>query len=205
MPFGKRNVTLAGFILYAIGGAICCIAPHNMVVVLVGQFIKNVGGLPCAYVFMALFADVLDHVEWKSGIRCDGTAMSVYNIIAVAMVGICTGIFNGMLAGAGYIAPSIDAAGNTVAAVQPAAVEQVIIFAFLGLEIITGLVLAGLLIFLSVEKTIPLKQAEIKALREGTDLEPVDVRLTARETVAWERERRSGAAFREKVRQELER
>lgn len=202
--FGKRNVTLAGFILYAVGGIICCIAPHNMVMVLVGQFIKNVGGLPCAYVFMALFSDVLDHVEWKSGIRCDGTAMSIYNIIAVAMVGICTGIFNGMLAGAGYIAPTIDAAGNTVASAQPAAVEQVIIFAFVGLEIITGLVLAGLLVFLNVEKTIPLKQAEIKALREGTEAEPVDVKLNIKEAAAWEKERKAGAEFRAKVQRELE-
>ena len=62
--FGKRNVTLAGFILYAIGGAICWMFPTNMVIMLVGQFIKNIGGLPCAYVFMALFADVLDHMEW---------------------------------------------------------------------------------------------------------------------------------------------
>ncbi len=202
--FGKRNVTLAGFILYAVGGIICCIAPRNMVMVLVGQFIKNVGGLPCAYVFMALFADVLDHVEWKSGIRCDGTAMSIYNIIAVAMVGICTGVFNGMLAGAGYIAPTIDAAGNTVASAQPAAVEQVIIFAFVGLEIITGLVLAGLLVFLNVEKTIPLKQAEIKALREGTEVEPVDVKLTAKEAATWEKERKAGTEFRAKVQRELE-
>ena len=63
--FGKRNVTLWGFVLYAIGGAICWAAPTNMVIVLVGQFIKNIGGLPCAYVFMALFADALDGIEWK--------------------------------------------------------------------------------------------------------------------------------------------
>ena len=61
--FGKRNVTLAGFILYAIGGAICWAFPTNMTIMLIGQFIKNIGGLPCAYVFMALFADVLDHLE----------------------------------------------------------------------------------------------------------------------------------------------
>ena len=54
--------------------------------------ISVIGGLPCAYVFMALFADVLDHLEWKTGFRSDGGAMSVYNIIAVAMVGICTGV-----------------------------------------------------------------------------------------------------------------
>lgn len=164
--FGKRNVTLVGFILYAIGSAICWMFPTNMVIMLVGQFIKNMGGLPCAYVFMALFADVLDHVEWKSGFRCDGIAMSVYNIIAVAMVGICTGVFNGLLAGAGYIAPEI-VEGVTVAAQQTAAVKGAITFGFVGLETITGVILAVLLIFLTVEKNIDKEQAEIKARREA--------------------------------------
>lgn len=164
--FGKRNVTAWGFVLYAIGGIICCLAPTNMTIVLVGQFIKNIGGLPCAYVFMALFADTLDHVEWKSGIRCDGVAMSIYNIIAVAMVGICTGVFNWLLASAGYVAPVIDAAGNTVAAAQNSNVQNVIIFAFLGIEIITGIILALLLLFLNVEKTVERKQAAIIEYRK---------------------------------------
>ncbi len=47
--FGKRNVTLVGFILYAIGSAVCWLFPTNMVIMLVGQFIKNIGGLPCSY------------------------------------------------------------------------------------------------------------------------------------------------------------
>ena len=159
--FGKRNVTLAGFILYAIGGAICWAFPTNMVIMLVGQFIKNIGGLPCAYVFMALFADVLDHLEWKTGFRSDGVAMSVYNIIAVAMVGICTGVFNGLLGHAGYIAPEI-VKSVTVAAEQTAAVKGVITFGFVGLEVFTGVILAVLLAFLNVEKGIEKKQAEIK-------------------------------------------
>ena len=133
-----------------------------MTIMLVGQFIKNIGGLPCSYVFMALFADVLDHMEWKTGFRSDGIAMSVYNIIAVAMVGICTGIFNGMLSSAGYIAPEI-VEGVTVAAAQSESVKGVITFGFVGLEVITGAVLAVLLVFLNVEKDIGRKQAEIKA------------------------------------------
>ncbi len=160
--FGKRNVTLAGFLLYAVGGVVCWLFPHNMGMMLIGQFIKNTGGLPCSYVFMALFADVLDHMEWKTGFRSDGLAMSVYNIIAVAMVGICTGIFNGWLSGAGYIPPEI-VNGQTVAAAQPQAVQSLITFGFVGFEVITGLVLAGLLIFLDVEKDIDKKQAEMKA------------------------------------------
>ena len=111
---------------------------------------------------MALFADALVHLVWKTGFRSDGIAMSVYNIIAVAMVGICTGIFNGMLSSTGYIAPEI-VEGVTVAAAQSESVKGVITFGFVGLEVITGAVLAVLLVFLNVEKDIGRKQAEIKA------------------------------------------
>lgn len=163
--FGKRNVTLAGFVLYAIGSAICWGFPTSMTIMLAGQFIKNIGGLPCAYVFMALFADVLDHLEWKTGFRADGVAMSVYNIIAVAMVGICTGLFNGMLSYAGYIAPEM-VNGVTVATAQTEMVRGVITFGFVGLEVFTGAILVVLLCFLNVEKGIEQKQAEIKARKE---------------------------------------
>ena len=189
--FGKRNVTMVGFILYAIGSLICWMFPTSLVIVLVGQFIKNIGGLPCAYVFMALFADCLDHLEWRKNIRMDGAAMSIYNIIAVAMVGIMTGVFNWMLAAAGYAAPitagsvaeasswltangqtaqvaleSLKPAADgvlTVALQQSANVNWVISFAFVGLEVFTGIILAVILWFLNVEKNIAKEQKEIKA------------------------------------------
>ena len=193
--FGKRNVTMVGCALIAIGSTICWLFPTHMAIFLVGQFIKNMGGLPGSYVFMALFADCLDHVEWKSNERIDGTAMSIYNIIAVAMVGIMTGVFNGMLAKAGYLAPftagsladaSSKLAENgwaaqvalenlkpaadgvlTVALAQPHSVSWVITFAFVGLEVITSITAFILLFFLNVEKTLPQEQAEIKARHEA--------------------------------------
>ena len=188
--FGKKNVTLVGCLLIAIGSFICWMAPRNMVVVLIGQFIKNMGGLPGSYVFMALFADGLDHVEWKSNVRMDGTAMSIYNIIAVAMVGVMTGVFNFLLAKTGYIEPitatsvqdavaQITAGGwtaqvpaeafkavdgvYTVGLMQPQQVYDAITFAFVGLEVFTSIIAAGLLIFLSVEKHIGQVQTELKA------------------------------------------
>lgn len=163
--FGKRNLTLAGFVLYGIGSAICWIFPTNMVIVLVGQFIKNIGGLPCSYVFMALFADVLDHLEWKNKFRCDGIAMSVYNIIAVTSVGIVTGLFNMLLSKNGYVAPSL-VDGVTVAAAQNAATRNAITFSFVGLETITAVLLIIILSFLDVEEHIDSEQAEIK-VRKG--------------------------------------
>lgn len=158
---GKRNVTLAGFILYALGSAICWAVPTNMTIVLIGQFIKNIGGLPCAYVFMALFADGLDHLEWKSGVRSDGVAMSIYNILAVATIGVSTSLFNALISKAGYVAPKL-VDGVTVAAEQSQAVKNMITFSFVGLETITGIILAVLLIFLTVEKTLSRKQAKIR-------------------------------------------
>lgn len=167
--FGKRNVTLAGFLLYSLGSGICWAASENMAVVLIGQFIKNIGGLPCAYVFMALFADCLDHLEWKSGIRCDGTAMSVYNILATAIIGVSTSIFNALLSKSGYVAPEIQN-GVTVAFTQTQQVKDVITFSFVGLETITGIILAILLLGLNVEKNISKKQANIKEYQKAKAL-----------------------------------
>lgn len=168
--FGKRNLTMAGFVLYAIGSAVCWICPTNMVVVLIGQFIKNIGGLPCSYVFMALFADVLDHLEWKNNFRCDGIAMSIYNIIAVTSVGIVTGLFNMLLSKSGYVAPSLIN-GETVAAVQNVATKNAITFSFVGLETITAIILIVILAFINVEKHIDKEQAEIKARKENENEE----------------------------------
>ena len=166
--FGKRNVTLAGFILYAIGGVICFMAPRNMVVVLAGQFIKNIGGLPCAYVFAALFADVLDHIEWKAGFRCDGLAASVNSVITTIAVGLSAGILNLCMSFAGYKAPDfIEATGETIGYAQNAATQNVFIFFFVGLEIITAVILVVLLKFLDVEKHIEKEQAEIRARKEN--------------------------------------
>lgn len=163
--FGKRNLTMAGFVIFALGSAICLIDPHNMVIVLIGQFIKNIGGLPCSYVFMALFADVLDHIEWKCGFRCDGLSTSMLTIIATVSAGVCSGIFNLVLAKTGYIAPEL-VNGVTVAATQNAATQNVITFFFLGLEIIGSALMIAALWFLKVEKVIKKEQAEIEARRE---------------------------------------
>ena len=165
--FGKRNLTMWGFVLYAIGGIICLLSPRNMVIVLTEQFIKNIGGLPCAYVFMALFADVLDHIEWKYDFRCDGLSTSIYTIIATVCVGVASGVMNLCLSMSGYLAPEfVKATGQTIGAVQNAATQNVFIFFFLGFEVITAVILIFLLRQLNVEKTIDREQEEIKARRE---------------------------------------
>lgn len=189
---GKKNVTVLGFILYALGSGICWLIPNNLVIVLVGQFIKNIGGLPCAYVFMALFADALDNIEWKNGFRCDGLAMSAYSVIITAAAGIVSGIFNGCIQASGYIAPYTANASNlnevieqikalgltlqldpnnlkpaldgiyTIAVNQSTSVNFIFTFFFVGLETITGLIYVFMLIPVNVEKTVNKKLLVIR-------------------------------------------
>ena len=173
--FGKKNVTFAGFLIYALGSAICCIAPSNMVIVLIGQFIKNIGGLPSAYVFMALMADCLDNLEWKTGFRSDGVVTATYNIVSTTVTGVGTGLFNFGLSANGYVAPitgevssditntvqkTIENADGSISTIfnQNDSVINFIVFAFLGFEILTGLISALLIWFMDVEKNISRKQ-----------------------------------------------
>ncbi len=164
--FGKRNVTMAGFVLYAIGGIICMLAPRNMIIVLIGQFIKNIGGLPCAYVMSALFADVLDHIEWRYDFRCDGFSASVQTIIMTCTTGVVSGLFNFLLAKTGYIEPVYDAATKvTTGFEQSAATQNVITFCFVGVEVITSVVMFILLWKFQAEKNVEKEQQEIAARR----------------------------------------
>ncbi len=164
--FGKRNVTMAGFVLYAIGGIICMLAPTNMVIVLIGQFIKNIGGLPCAYVMSALFADVLDHIEWRYDFRCDGFSASIQTIIITCTTGVVSGLFNFLLAKTGYIEPVFDAAtGITTGFAQSAATQNMITVCFVGVEIVTAVIIFFLLWKFKAEKNVEREQQEIAQRR----------------------------------------
>ena len=217
--FGKKNITVIGFLLYAGGSAICWTAPTNLYVVLVGQFIKNIGGLPCAYVFMALFADALDNLEWKNGFRCDGIAMSAYSVIITAAAGFVTGIFNGGISAAGYIPPEAvsvapeltDAmqkiftnADGSLAIIfnQPDAVNSLFSFFFVGLEAFAGILYAVMLIPVTVEKTVAKKLVMIRA-RQKAECEAKGEVWVEPEVRAAEEQKQMDAEAEEVYRREL--
>lgn len=190
---GKHNISILGMAIIIIGTSICWMFPTNMTMMLVGQFIKNIGCLPSAYVFMALFADVLDHLEWKQGFRCDGLAMSIYSTIGVVLSGISLGIINTVLNATGYVKPftatadtltsvveqisglgySIQVAINelkptldgiyTLAVNQNDLTNSALTFLFVGFDVFASFACIILLSFVNVEKDIATKQKEIKA------------------------------------------
>lgn len=188
--FGNRNVTLVGFILSVIGGIICWLFPTNMVLVIIGQFIKNLGTVPCAFVFIALFADVLDHIEWKSSMRCDGISSSIMIFILTVSSGLSASLFNLMLGKSGnYIAPVYNAVtGVTQGFTQPETIKSVFTFSFVGVEVIAHIVLILILIFFNVEKEMPRVQREIKERQKAACEARGEVWIDTEEKAKLERE-----------------
>ena len=145
---GKRNFLVLGCIVSVAGSVVCLLSPGSFPVLLLGQLLKGFSSIPGAYILMALFADVLDHLEARFGYRVDGVSMSVYNSIITIVNGLAVAIFNLF-----FDNPSLSQKG--VAA-----------FFFLGFEIIAHGVLIFLLQALTVERDIQREQALI-AERKG--------------------------------------
>jgi GPH family glycoside/pentoside/hexuronide:cation symporter len=149
--FGKRNITMAGFIIGILGGAFCYLNPTHVTTVLIGLIIRAIGALPITYVNTAMIAEALDHVEWKNGFRSDGMSASVYTIIFTVSAGLAAGLFNLGLAGFGYVPPAADGSFIT----QNSAVQGFFTFGYIGFVIIGYVIMFVLLIFFKVEKEMP--------------------------------------------------
>lgn len=146
--FGKRNVVIAGCVISIVGSVVCLAGPSNFAIMLIGQTLKGFSSIPGAYVMMALFADVLDHLEATLGYRVDGISMSVYNTILTVVNGLAVAVFN-YFYDSGWFAPSDVAA-----------------FFFLGFEIIAHGILILVMSRMDVEDHIEEEQAIIAA-RKG--------------------------------------
>lgn len=167
--FGKKNITVAGMVLAVAGGVISLIRPQNFLLVSIGVMIKTLGTVPACYVMMALFADVLDHLEAKNGYRSDGLSMSLYSVIMVSALGIITSVFNGMISATGYVAPSIIN-GVATPALQNDSTKWIFIISFLGVETVAYALLVLFLSFLRVEKYIEEDHAIILDRQKETDI-----------------------------------
>ncbi len=82
--FGKRLLCFAGMALGVVGGVVAGLGGDHLVVVGIGVAIKCLGSAPACYLILAMLADVIDHIEYTSGIRTDGLTMSIYSSLMVA-------------------------------------------------------------------------------------------------------------------------
>ncbi len=161
--FSKRLVTMAGMVVGVLGGVIAGLGNGNIVPVAIGVALKCLGSAPAAYLILAMLADVIDHIEFKRGIRTDGLTMSIYSSVMVAATPICNAIFMAMLGGAGYVAPGADTAAGLT---QTPAVQSTIGVSYIWIETAAYAVCAALMLLWTVEKNLPEEQKAIQARRE---------------------------------------
>lgn len=83
--FSKRMLCFAGMAIGVLGGVIAGLGGSNLAVVGVGVALKCLGSSPACYLILAMLADVIDHVEYKTGIRTDGLTMSIYSSLMVRL------------------------------------------------------------------------------------------------------------------------
>ncbi len=158
--FGKRMVVFWGMVVGAAGGVIAGLGNGSIVPVAIGVALKCLGSAPAAYMILAMLADVIDHVEYQSGLRTDGLTMSIYSSVMVAATPICNSIFSAILNGSGYNQNADVALG---VAAQSAAAKVAINISYIWVETVAYALCAALIFFFTVEEKLPEEQAAIAA------------------------------------------
>lgn len=166
--FGKRKLVLLGMIVGAGGGVIAGLGGGNIVPVAIGVAIKCLGSAPACYLILAMLADVIDHIEFTSGIRTDGLTMSIYSSIMVAATPICNSIFSAILSGSGYN-QTADVVLGTVG--QTLAAQQAITVGYIWIETIGYMVCALLILAWDVEAKLPEEQKAIAERKNWSNLQ----------------------------------
>ena len=122
---GTRNALAGTMAIQGIGLIIMYLAPFdNMTMILVGDWIFGIFNVGFAY-SLSMVADAVDYMEWKTGVRTDGTAYATYGL-ATKFGNAFGGAIGVLLLGAfGYVAnaqqtPEAMAGINTVVNLIPA-------------------------------------------------------------------------------------
>ena len=144
--FSKRLLCCVGMAVGTLGGVIAGMGGSNLVVVGLGIALKCLGSSPACYLILAMLADVIDHVEYKTGIRTDGLTMSIYSSLMVA---------------ATPIGGAIIQALNALMPITTASSVN-----YIWIETVAYGICAVLILFFNVEKNLSQEQAAIAARKK---------------------------------------
>ena len=162
--YGIKNVTVVGYSLWLLGSVIGLIWPSQMIPVMVGGFIKNVGMLPNAYVAATLMCYAYDSIEAESGMRLEGLmGVSVIAAVQALISAPFAGGFEAMLLKLGFVDVNGVIPSNEV--------TRFIVISFYVFDIVLAAVAVLLLPRVDVERHMPeitakLDERKQEALKE---------------------------------------
>ena len=123
-----------------------------------GVALKCLGSSPACYMILAMLADVIDHIEWKTGLRTDGLTMSIYSSLMVAASPVMNAVFSAILKGVQYNQNLVVGADA-----QSALAQAGISVSYIWVETIAYIICAVLLfLFFRVEDNLKAEQEEIE-------------------------------------------
>lgn len=149
--FGRRACIWAGSLLNIAGSAIAFMNAGSSMMIYAGSALGAIGNIAFAYVATSYLGDVIDHVEWKTGVRSDGLTGGLTSAGMMFSVGISQGLFNLGLMLTGYTQPQqigTSAEGVLLYADQPAAAVNWINVAYQGTYILLGVLIFVIFFFL---------------------------------------------------------
>ena len=122
--FGKRNMSLYGIILAALGHLIFLFNPYDYNWLFFSCFIRGLCFAPLNSVIFGFFGDVVDYTEWKFGIRQEGLVFSGGSVGNKIGGGIVSALMTGLMSYAGYISSA------TASATQPQSAIDMIVMLY---------------------------------------------------------------------------
>lgn len=194
--FGRTKAIWTTSILTIVGSILAYLSIGKGTMIYAGTALAAIGNISFSYMMMSFMGDVIDQVEWKTGVRTDGLTSGFISAAMMFAVGIAQGLFNLGLMATGYTRPQQIGMDGSIAlyADQAASAVNWINFAYQGSYIVIGAVVFFIFCFVfNLEKDMPQisrelqerKVAECAAL--GIEYIPAD-ELERREIEAQEKE-----------------
>ncbi|MHC1740375.1 MAG: glycoside-pentoside-hexuronide (GPH):cation symporter [Anaerolineaceae bacterium] len=161
---GKRNASLLGFGITVLGSILVVAAGKNVPLLFAGSVVTALGfGIPFGLIG-AMFADTVDYVEWKSGVRSTGLVYSATTISIKMGQGLGGALGAAVLALGNYI-PNVIQSASSLAAIS---------FSYVWVALI-GVVIGGVVLcFYRVDKLYPTILEDLKTRREAAELASQD-------------------------------
>lgn len=194
--FGRTKTIWTTSILTILGSVMAFVSAGRGTMIYAGTALAAIGNIAFSYMLMSYMGDVIDQVEWKTGVRSDGLTGGLVSAMMMIAVGVAQGIFNLGLMMTGYAQPEqigTSAEGIALYADQPAGATGWINFAYQGSYIIIGIVVFFIFCFVfRIEKDMPKISRELqdrkvaKCAKLGIEYIPAD-ELERREIAEQER------------------
>lgn len=167
--FGRTKTIWTTAVLTIAGSILAYLSVGKGTMIYAGTALAAIGNISFSYMIMTYMGDVIDQVEWKTGVRTDGLTGGFVSAMMMFAVGIAQGLFNLGLMITGYTQPQqigTSAEGIALYADQSAAAVNWINLSYQGSFIIVGAVVFFLFCFVfKIENDMPKVSKELQDRR----------------------------------------